>query len=96
MSYDGFLSRAANVMKESPIRLVSAVGARVHDLISFAPGYPDPATFPWEQFRTITGELLAARTAASFNMDRLAVPAAGRGARRDPRLAASPSAFENG
>ncbi len=58
MSYDGFLSRAANVMKESPIRLMGAVGARVHDLISFAPGYPDPATFPWEQFRTITGELL--------------------------------------
>ena len=59
MSYDDFLSRAANVMKESPIRLMGAVGARVHDLISFAPGYPDPATFPWEEFRTITGELLS-------------------------------------
>jgi 2-aminoadipate transaminase len=59
MNYDGFLSRAANVMKESPIRLMGAVGARVHDLISFAPGYPDPATFPWEPFRTITGELLS-------------------------------------
>ena len=58
MTYDGFFSRAAEVMKESAIRKMGAVGARVSDLISFAPGYPDPTTFPWADFQAITAELL--------------------------------------
>ncbi|HET6316148.1 MAG TPA: PLP-dependent aminotransferase family protein, partial [Chloroflexota bacterium] len=58
MTYDAFFSRAAEVMKESAIRRMGSVGARVPDLISFAPGYPDPATFPWDDFQAITTELL--------------------------------------
>ena len=53
-----FLSRGAAAMRESAIRKMGAVGARVPDLISFAAGYPDPATFPWDAFREITNELL--------------------------------------
>jgi 2-aminoadipate transaminase len=46
-------------MRESAIRKMGTLGARIPDLISFAPGYPDPATFPWEQFREITATLLS-------------------------------------
>ncbi len=58
MTYERFLSRGATAMRESAIRKMGAVGARVPDLISFAAGYPDPTTFPWDAFREITNELL--------------------------------------
>jgi 2-aminoadipate transaminase len=58
MTYERFLSRGAAAMRESAIRKMGAVGARVPDLISFAAGYPDPTTFPWDAFREITNELL--------------------------------------
>ena len=59
MTYDQFFSRAAGQMRESAIRKMGMLGARIPDLISFAPGYPDSATFPWEQFREITASLLS-------------------------------------
>jgi 2-aminoadipate transaminase len=59
MTYQQFFSRAAGQMRESAIRKMGTLGARIPDLISFAPGYPDPATFPWEQFREITATLLS-------------------------------------
>jgi 2-aminoadipate transaminase len=59
MTYDGFFSRAADAMRESAIRKMGTLGARVPDLISFAPGYPDPATFPWEPFRAMAADLLS-------------------------------------
>ncbi len=59
MSYDRFLSRAADQMRESAIRKMGTLGARIPDLISFAPGYPDPVTFPWDGLRQITSELLS-------------------------------------
>jgi 2-aminoadipate transaminase len=58
MSYDSFFSHAAEQMRESAIRKMGTVGARIPDLISFAPGYPDPTTFAWEAFADITAELL--------------------------------------
>jgi 2-aminoadipate transaminase len=58
MTYERFLSRGAQAMRESAIRKMGGVAARVPDLISFAAGYPDPGTFPWEAFREITNELL--------------------------------------
>ncbi|MBF8300189.1 MAG: hypothetical protein HW394_559, partial [Acidobacteria bacterium] len=27
-------------------------------MVSFAAGYPDPGSFPWDELREITGELL--------------------------------------
>jgi 2-aminoadipate transaminase len=53
-----YLSTAARAYEESAIRRIGAMGARVPDLISFAPGYPAPDTFPWEELRAITSELL--------------------------------------
>jgi 2-aminoadipate transaminase len=57
-NYDSFLSRAAATMQESPIRKMGTVLASGRDVISFAPGYPAPDTFPWAEFREIAAELL--------------------------------------
>jgi 2-aminoadipate transaminase len=59
INYDGFLSRAAGHMRESAIRRMGMVLAQPRDIISFAPGYPAPETFPWEEFRDISRELLS-------------------------------------
>jgi 2-aminoadipate transaminase len=59
MNYDTFFSGAADQMRESAIRRMGTVGARIPDLISFAPGYPDPETFPWDALRAIAGDLLS-------------------------------------
>lgn len=58
MIYERFFSHAAAQMRESAIRKMGTLGTRIPDLISFAPGYPDPATFPWDRFQEITGSLL--------------------------------------
>ena len=56
--YDKFLSRAAALMQESAIRRMGTVLAQKRDIISFAPGYPAPETFPWHEFQEIARELL--------------------------------------
>ncbi len=56
-----FLSAAAQGMKESAIRRMGAVLAAGRDIISFAPGYPAPDTFPWDEFSQIAAELLGSR-----------------------------------
>ena len=55
------LSRAAAQMTESAIRKMGSVLASGRDVISFAPGYPAPETFPWDEFSQIAAELLASR-----------------------------------
>jgi 2-aminoadipate transaminase len=59
VNYDAFFSRAAGHMKGSAIRKMGGVAAQGRDIISFAPGFPAPETFPWEDFREITRELLS-------------------------------------
>jgi 2-aminoadipate transaminase len=59
INYDAFLSRSAGKMKESAIRRMGTVLAQGRDIISFAPGYPAPDTFPWAEFQEITRELLS-------------------------------------
>ena len=58
INYDDFLSSAAGEMQESAIRRMGTVLAQSRDIISFAPGYPAPETFPWEEFAAITRDLL--------------------------------------
>ena len=62
-NFDQFLSRAGESMQESAIRKMGAMLAGAHDMVSFAPGYPDDAMFPWEEFRGIADELLSSRRA---------------------------------
>jgi len=58
MTYDRFLSRSAELMQESAIRRMGSVLAQKRDIISFAPGYPAPETFPWQECQEIARELL--------------------------------------
>src|SRR5438874_4563844 len=58
IDYDSFFSRAAATMQESAIRKMGALGARVPDLISFAPGFPAPDMFAWDEFRDVAGAVL--------------------------------------
>lgn len=66
MTYEPFFSRAAAQMRESAIRKMGTLGARIPDLISFAPGYPDPTTFPWDRFREIAASLLDGRDGSAL------------------------------
>jgi 2-aminoadipate transaminase len=59
--YQQFFSRAAARMTGSAIRLMGGVAAQNRDIISFAPGYPAPETFAWEEFQAIARELLSGR-----------------------------------
>ena len=56
-----FLSTAAERMKESAIRRMGALLAGGRDIISFAPGYPAPDTFPWDEFSAMAADLLGGR-----------------------------------
>jgi 2-aminoadipate transaminase len=60
---DTFLSSAGRQMQESAIRKMGTVIASGRDVVSFAPGYPDPRMFPWDDFASIAAELLASRDA---------------------------------
>jgi 2-aminoadipate transaminase len=59
INYDEFLSRAAARMQESAIRKMGGVAAHGRDIISFAPGFPDPEMFAWSEFREIAADLLS-------------------------------------
>jgi 2-aminoadipate transaminase len=58
IQYDSFFSRGARTMQESAIRKLGGLGGRVPDLISFAPGFPDPGLFAWDEFRDAASSLL--------------------------------------
>jgi 2-aminoadipate transaminase len=61
INYDGFFSRAAGHMKASAIRKMGGILAEGRDIVSFAPGFPAPDTFPWQDFQEIAHELLSGR-----------------------------------
>ena len=67
-----FLSQAAGAMQESAIRRMGALLAQSRDIISFAPGYPAPETFPWESSSEIAASCCRARTAACCSTGRRA------------------------
>lgn len=57
-TYDHFLSTIALKSQGSAIRKMGVMALRVPDMISFAPGYPDPAVYAWDEFREIAASLL--------------------------------------
>jgi len=59
IDYDRFFSRSALKSQGSAIRKMGVMAVRVPDMISFAPGYPDPATYAWADFREIANALLS-------------------------------------
>jgi len=58
---EAFLSTAGRQLQESAIRKMGTVIASGRDVISFAPGYPAPETFPWDEFAAIAADLFASR-----------------------------------
>jgi len=65
-NHDQFLSRAAEKMQQSAIRKMGTVLASGRDIISFAPGYPAPETFPWTDFQAIAAEILGAKDGSAL------------------------------
>lgn len=63
-SYDRFISHSARNLHESAIRKMGTLGIRIPDLVSFAAGFPDPATFPWPDLQAIAAELLTGSDAS--------------------------------
>jgi 2-aminoadipate transaminase len=61
MNYERFYSRVGERMQQSAIRQMGTVAAAMPDVISFAPGYPAPETFAWDDYREIATEVLTAR-----------------------------------
>jgi DNA-binding transcriptional MocR family regulator len=58
MDYNGYFSRAAAGMQESAIRKMGALGGRIPDVISFAPGFPAAEMFAWDEFRDVAQAVL--------------------------------------
>jgi 2-aminoadipate transaminase len=56
--YTKFLSATGRQLAESAIRRMGTVVAGATDLVSFAPGYPAPELFPWDELRSISATLL--------------------------------------
>lgn len=64
--YASFLSPTGRQLTESAIRRMGTVVAKGADLISFAPGYPAPELFPWQELREISASLLDGRDASTL------------------------------
>jgi 2-aminoadipate transaminase len=56
--YDSFFSRASSALRGSAIRKVGDLEVSQTDLISLAPGFPDPAVFAWDELREIAQSIL--------------------------------------
>ena len=56
--YSRFLSSTGRQLAESAIRRMGTVVAVATDVVSFAPGYPAPELFPWQELREISASLL--------------------------------------
>ena len=66
MNYDSHLSQAGAEMRESAIRRMGTILAQNRNIISFAPGYPAPETFPWTDFAEIANQLLSGSHASAL------------------------------
>jgi 2-aminoadipate transaminase len=59
IDYSTFLSPTGRHLHESAIRRMGTVMARAAEMVSFAAGYPDPASFPWGELRELAADLLS-------------------------------------
>ncbi|HKE87156.1 MAG TPA: PLP-dependent aminotransferase family protein [Vicinamibacterales bacterium] len=56
--YERFLSATGRQLAGSAIRQMGILVSQAPDMVSFAPGYPDPELFPWDELRAIADSLL--------------------------------------
>jgi 2-aminoadipate transaminase len=66
INYDAFLSVAGERMQGSAIRKMGVLAAGIPDIISLAPGYPDPNVFAWAEFREIAASVLSGTDGSSL------------------------------
>ncbi len=66
INYDRFFSKAALKSQGSAIRKMGVMAVRVPDMISFAPGYPDPEVYAWDEFRDIAAALLTGHESSAL------------------------------
>src|SRR5688572_28754380 len=59
IDHSRFLSSTGRQLAESAICRMGTVVAGATDLVPFAPGYPAPELFPWEELREISDAILA-------------------------------------
>jgi 2-aminoadipate transaminase len=59
MDHNSYLSRGARMLHASAIRRAGDLGQSSPDLISLAPGYPDPKLFAWDAFRDVAQAILS-------------------------------------
>jgi 2-aminoadipate transaminase len=59
MDFERHLSHAARAMHASAIRKAGDIGLASRDVISLAPGYPDPSLFAWDEIREIGRSILS-------------------------------------
>jgi 2-aminoadipate transaminase len=95
IDYVTHLSRAGLAMRESAIRRAGDQGLRMPAAVSFAPGFPDPESFAWEEFAAIAQEVLGGADPAALQygptrgypplLAALADVLAGRGVRSTPQ-----------
>ena len=64
MDLEKHLSHAARAMHASAIRKAGDVGLASRDVISLAPGYPDPTLFAWDEIREIAAAILTGTDAS--------------------------------
>lgn len=58
IDYEACFSRASRTIQESAIRKAGDLEASSPDLISLAPGFPDPTVFAWDEIRDIAQSIL--------------------------------------
>ena len=58
IDYQASFSRASRALRESAIRKAADLEASSSELISLAPGFPDPAAFAWDELREIAQSIL--------------------------------------
>jgi 2-aminoadipate transaminase len=56
--YTRHLSTRSRTSRESAIRRTGDIAASRADVVSLAPGFPDPDSFPWDEVRDIAASLL--------------------------------------
>ena len=75
MNYDTLLSRVGVGMQQSAIRQMGTVAAQNPDIISFAPGYPAPENFAWDEYQGDRRRRSSARDRATLQVRPHARPA---------------------
>ena len=58
------LSQSARTLRESAIRRAGDLESAAPDLISLAPGFPDPQMFPWSELREIAQSIFTGSDAS--------------------------------